>query len=109
MLIQLCRIGQDAVTRFTAGGTAVTSISCAYNVGFGAHETTQWIEAEFWGERGQKLAEKLTKGRQIVLTANDVCVETYPKSDNTTGVKLKCRVVDIEFTSGSSPQANQAQ
>ncbi|WP_413486094.1 single-stranded DNA-binding protein [Shewanella baltica] len=109
MLIQLCRIGQDAVTRFTTGGTAITSISCAYSVGFGERETTQWIEAEFWGERGQKLAEKLTKGRQIVLTANDVCVETYPKSDNTTGVKLKCRVVDIDFTSGNSSQANQAQ
>jgi single-strand DNA-binding protein len=109
MLIQLCRIGQNAVTRVTPGGTAVTSFSCAYNVGFGAHETTQWIEAEYWGERGQKLAEKLTKGRQIVLTADDVCVETFQKSDNTTGAKLKCRVVNIDFTSGSSPQANQAQ
>lgn len=109
MLIQQCRIGQDAITRFTARGTAVTSISCAYKVGRGERETTQWIEAEYWGERGQKLAKKLTKGRQIILTADDLCVETFAKSDNTTGVKLKCQVVNIDFTSGSPSQANQAQ
>lgn len=109
MLIKLCRIGQDAITRFTPTGSAVTSISCAYSVGYGEHEKTQWIEAEYWGERGQKLAEKLTKGRQILLTAEDVCVETFPKSDQTTGVKLKCRVVNIDFTSGSPAQTNQAQ
>lgn len=109
MFIKICRIGQDAVTRFTPNGTAVTPISCVYTVGFGEHEKPQWIEAEFWGERGQKLAEKLTKGRQILLTADDVWVETFVKSDNSEGFKLKCRVSKIDFTSASPSQANQAQ
>ncbi|AZQ13284.1 single-stranded DNA-binding protein [Shewanella khirikhana] len=104
MFIKLCRIGQDAITRYTPQGTAVTVISCAYSVGYGEHEKTQWIEAEYWGERGQKLAEKLTKGRQILLTADDVYIDTFTKADHSTGFKLKCRVVGIDFTSGSQPQ-----
>lgn len=104
MFIKLCNIGQDATTHHTPNGKAVTAISCAYSVGYGDNKKTQWIEAELWGERGEKLAEKLIKGRQILLTADDVAIDTYPKADQTTGFKLKCRVIDIDFTTNVQNQ-----
>ncbi|MCT7947699.1 single-stranded DNA-binding protein [Shewanella septentrionalis] len=99
MFIKLCNIGQDAVPRYTPNGKAVTAISCAYSVGYGANKKTQWIEAELWGDRGETLAPKLTKGRRILLTADDVTIDTFPKADGTEGFKLKCRVMDIELLS----------
>ncbi len=102
MFIKLCNIGQDAMTRYTPNGKAVTVISCAYSVGYGTNKKTQWIEAELWGERGEKLAEKCVKGRQILLTADDVAIDTFTKTDQTTGFKLKCRVIDIDFTTSPS-------
>ena len=107
MFIKLVKIGQNAETRYTPQGKAVTSFSCAYDVGYGYNKKTQWIEASLWGERGEKLAENLVKGRELLLTADDVCVETYSKNDNSTGVKLKCRVISVEFTSGSPSQNQQ--
>ncbi|MGE4262197.1 single-stranded DNA-binding protein [Shewanella sp.] len=106
MFIKLCRIGQNAVTRFTTQGTPVTSISCAYNFGYGDQEKTQWLEADWWGDRGAKLADKLTKGRQILLTADDIHIETFEKGDKTLGAKLKARVVSLEFTSGSNTSSS---
>ncbi|QDF68704.1 single-stranded DNA-binding protein (plasmid) [Shewanella sp. SNU WT4] len=105
MLIQLCNIDQDAITRYTPNDKAVTVISCAYSVGYGANQKTQWIEAELWGERGVKLAEKCVKGRQILLTADDVAIDTFTKPDQTTGFKLKCRVIDIDFTTSANHPA----
>lgn len=97
MFIKLCHLGQPAVTSNTPQGNVVTTLSLAYSIGFGDNKQTQWIEAEFWGPRGEKLAPSLTTGRQLLVTANDLRVETFNRNDGTPGAKLKCRVVNIEF------------
>lgn len=107
MFIKLCNIGQDSMVRYTPQGKAVTTVSCAYTVGFGANKKTQWIDAELWGERAEKLVGKLTKGRQVLLTADDVNIDEFPKSDSTTGYKLKCRVIDFDFIGANSSTSKE--
>lgn len=97
MFTKLCNLGQPAVTNHTPQGNAVTILSLAYSIGFGDNKQTQWIEAEFWGARGEKLAPSLTTGRQVLLSADDLRIETFTRNDGTAGAKLKCRVVNIEF------------
>lgn len=62
------RIGRDAVTRYTNAGKAVTGWSLAVDSGFGDNKTTTWIDCTLWGERGEKLAQYLTKGSQVGVT-----------------------------------------
>lgn len=57
-----------------------------------------------FGKRAESLASHFTKGTQIVIYADDLQVETYPKTDGTQGVKLKCKLVEFDFAGGQQSQ-----
>jgi single-strand DNA-binding protein len=99
MFIKLVNLGRDAELKYTAAGKAVCNLAMAYSVGWGDNKKTQWIDGSLWGKKAESLVEYLKKGTKILITADDVELESYPKNDGTTGSKLKCRVVDIEFAS----------
>lgn len=63
----VCRIGKDAVTRFTQAGKAVTGFSAAFDTGWGDKKQTTWLDVSGWGERYEKVAQYLTKGSQVLL------------------------------------------
>lgn len=63
----VCRIGKDAVTRFTQGGKSVTGFSAAFDTGWGDKKQTTWLDVSGWGERYEKVAQYLTKGSQVLL------------------------------------------
>ena len=108
MLSQLVRIGRDAETRYTQNGTAVTSFSAAYDVGFGDSKRTQWIKCAIFGKRGETSAQYLTKGSQIVIHAVDIAVNEYDKKDGSgKGFALECKVVEFDFAGGNQQQCQQ--
>lgn len=110
MLIKLVRLGRDAEVRHLTNGDPVTNLALAYNYGQkdnDGNRPTQWIEAAFWGERGTKAAPYLLKGTKIVVTLDELHVEEFQRSDNTTGTKLVARLVNFEFA-GSRPQGEQS-
>lgn len=98
MFIKLCNLGRDAEVRYTPSGHPVANLSLAYSIPHGdKNKRTQWIDASLWGDRAEKLAPYLKKGRQLVIYADDLQLETYKKSNGEFGAKIKCRVVDIDF------------
>ncbi|WP_434361027.1 single-stranded DNA-binding protein [Parasalinivibrio latis] len=103
MLIKLCRLGADAVLRVTPNGHNVAGLSLAYSIGFGANRETQWLEGRLWGERVIKLAPYLTKGRQVLVYADDIKIHTFSRSDGSTGATLQARILDITFTDSGKP------
>lgn len=110
-LVGLFTLGRNAEVRNTSNGDPVASLALAYNYGRKGQDgktPTQWVDASLWGERAQKLAEHLTKGRQFFMSVDDLHVETYQKNDGSQGVKLTGRVGQIEFTRGESAQQRQA-
>jgi single-strand DNA-binding protein len=58
-------IGKTAETRATQGGDTVTSWSVGVNTG---KDKTTWLDCAIWGERGEKLAPHLTKGKFVAVT-----------------------------------------
>jgi single-strand DNA-binding protein len=65
-------LGRDAEMRFTAGGTAVATVSLATTEKFTdkegqKREDTQWHRIVIWGKTAQSLHEYLTKGKQIYV------------------------------------------
>jgi len=104
MFTKLVRIGRDAELRVTAAGKPVIGLACVYDIGWGENKKGQWIDVSIWGKQAEALAPFLLKGKQIVIYADDVELETYQKNDGTSGSKLKCRAVNIDLTSGGQQQ-----
>lgn len=59
------RVGRDAVTRHTQSGKPVTGWSLAVDVGWGDNKSTLWLDCSLWGDRGERLAEYISKGSQL--------------------------------------------
>lgn len=107
-LIGLVRLGRDAELRYSQSGAAVCAFSGAFNYGRkgdDGRQPSQWVEFALWGDRGEKLAEHLLKGSQLMIMAGDVHVETYEKRDGGVGVKLVARVEDLQFA-GPRPDSS---
>ena len=106
----LAKIGRDAELRRTPGGEAVCNLSLAFNYGRKGEDgkqPTQWVEGAMWGKRAESMAQYLVKGQSVMVTLQDVHIETFTKSDQTGGVKLAGRVADIAFA-GPAPQRQEA-
>ncbi len=98
MFVKLVRIGRDAELRYTPSQKAVINLACVYDIGWGENKKSQWIDAAVWGKQAESLAQYLLKGKQIVISAEDIELEEFTKGDQSTGSKLKCRVVNIDLT-----------
>lgn len=102
----LAKIGRDAELRRTSNGEAVCNLSLAFNYGRKGEDgkqPTQWVEGSLWNKRAEAMAQYLLKGTGVMVTLQDVHIETFTKGDNTQGVKLVGRVAEIAFA-GSAPQ-----
>ena len=106
MFVKLVRLGRDAELRY-AGEHAVINLACVYDIGYGDKKRGQWIEAALWGKQAEALAPYLLKGKQIVISADDLELDTFTKNDGTVSSKLKCRVVNVDLTSGGQQAAPQ--
>ena len=112
MFNKLVRIGKDAELRQLDNGTALVSFSAVYDVGFGQNKKAQWLDCAMFGDRANKVAQHLTKGKQIVIYADDVCINEWDKPDGSKGFKLACKLVSFDFVSdgtGGQQQAPQPQ
>lgn len=97
-------IGKDAQTRTTQGGDKVTSFSVAVDEGFGDKKRTIWFDCSLWGQRGEKLAQYLTKGSRVCVTGD---MSTREHEGRT---YLTIRAADVTLAGGSQredgPQHN---
>lgn len=107
MMIKQVRLGADAELKTLPSGQTVANLSAAYDVGFGQNKKTQWIRLAMFGERAQKSAQHLTKGKAIVAVIDDIHIDTF---DGTNGPvsNLKGTLVNFEFSAGGSRDDQQA-
>lgn len=69
-------IGKDAVTRKTQNGDAVTSWSVAVEEIQGQEKRSIWFDCNFWGKRGENLAQYLIKGGKVAV-AGELSTRDY--------------------------------
>jgi single-strand DNA-binding protein len=107
MFSKLVRLGKDAELATTANGKQVCKIVAAYDVGWGDNKKTVWVDASWWGDRGSKIAQYLTKGTQIVIYADDIEPDAY-QGKNGLQTKLKMNVTNVELVARSQQQPGQS-
>ena len=98
MLIKLVRIGRDAELR-SANGKPVLSLSVVYDVGFGQHKKPQWLNLTLWGQQAEKVQPYFTKGKQIVIRADDIHIEEYNGKSS-----LKGTLIGFDFVQNAPAQ-----
>lgn len=69
-------------------------------------ESTEWHKVAMWGERAEKLAQYITKGKML-LVEGEIRTRTYEKDDET---KYFVEIVanNIEFAGGARTDADDA-
>ncbi|TAE79417.1 MAG: single-stranded DNA-binding protein [Alphaproteobacteria bacterium] len=96
-------IGKDAVTRNTQQGDKVTGFSVGVSEGFGDSKRTIWFDVSMWGNRGEKLAQHLTKGSRVVVTGDLSTREHEGKT------YLTLRAADVTLMGGGNRDEGQSQ
>ena len=63
-------IGKTAETRTTQGGDKVTSWTVAVEDRSSKEKVTYWFDCNWWGKRGESVAQWLTKGSKVAVTGD---------------------------------------
>jgi single-strand DNA-binding protein len=105
LMIGMARLGNDPEVRYTPDGKPVMDMSLAFNYGrkVNGQQPSQWVSATMWGDRCEKLKPYLSKGQLVFVSMTEPHIEEYKRKDGTTGVSLRARVGELEFT-GSRPE-----
>ena len=56
-----------------AKGTALLTFSIANNTGWGDNQKTNFFDVQVWGNRADKIARFITKGKQVAVTGSLEC------------------------------------
>lgn len=107
----LGNLGNDAELRVTAGGKSVLKFSLATSEKWTdakgeKQEKTQWHRCVFWNDRGEKLAQYLTKGTKLVVRGS-IDYGSYDK-DGTKVYTTDIKVRNVEFAGGKNSDGPRA-
>jgi len=90
------RVGRDAELRATPSGDSVLSFSLAEDRGYGDNKHAVWYAVSVWGDRAEKLAEYIVKGKAL-LVEGQVDARAYTAKDGTPRAALELRARNVTF------------
>ncbi len=102
MLCKKVRLGKDAEVGTTNNGKTIMKLSGVYDIGYGNNKRSQWIGLVQFGESVGKVAQHLTKGKEIVIYAEDIEAKEHNGKAYLNGV-----VRSFDFVSDGQQQAPQ--
>ena len=102
MFIKLVRIGKDAELKQSQSGKPFLNLSVVYDIGFGENKQSQWMSLVMFGQQTEKLAQHLTKGKQIVVRVDELRTEVYQEK-----AYLKGTLLSVEFVSSGKQEGQQ--
>ena len=95
-------IGKTAEIR-TAGQNKVTGWTVAVDDGYGDNKRTIWFDCNWWGGRGEKVAQYIRKGEKITVSGEMSTREHEGKT------YLTVNVNDVKLQGGNSGGGNSQQ
>lgn len=92
-------IGRDAEVR-NAGDKRVTGWTVAVDDGWGDSKSTMWFDCNWWGPRGEKVAQYINKGGKITVTGE------LKRREHEGKTFLSVDVTDVTLQSKGGQQSN---
>ncbi len=89
-------LGGDAETRFTQSGDAIVGFSVGVKAGYGDKATTTWARCSMFGNRGEAVAQYLTKG-QLVGISGEVAMREWNDKEGKKRIAIEVRVNDLSL------------
>ena len=87
-------IGKDATVRTTQNGDKITGWPVAVEDGFGQNKRTLWFDCSWFGSRGEKVAQYLTKGSKVTVSGD------FSTREHDGKTYLQVRVNDVTLQGG---------
>ena len=100
MYVQLTlvgNVGRDPELRYVGEGIAVTDFTVAITKKVGQEKTTQWIKVVAWRQLAETVVQYVKKGKQVLISASDIEIESWQGQDGTTRTQLKVTAQNITF------------
>jgi single-strand DNA-binding protein len=100
------RLGRDAELKYLQSGMQILNLSACYSYGTkqaDGYRKSQWIDCAMFGKQAEALAPYLLKGTQLMLTLEDVAIQTF-ESNGQTKSKLVSRVLKVDFAGGAKQE-----
>ncbi len=95
-------LGGDPEMRFLPDGTPVCNFSIAANKSWKdaagvEHEKTTWVRVTAWRGLAEVCNQYLTKGRQVLVEADEIKASAYAKNDGTPAASLEVTASRVLF------------
>ena len=101
------RLGRDGELRTTPSGKQVLNFSLAVDTfGGGDKKETLWVSCAVWGERADKLAPFMAKGKQVTVSG-DVGLRSYTTQAGESRAEITCNVQRLTLQGGAEKSADR--
>ena len=107
LIVLTGHLGRDAEVKFLANGTPVTRLTLAVTTGIGEKKVTTWYKASAFGDRYQKIAQWMTKGRPVTIVGEPSARE-WKSDSGVSHTDIEVRVNDVVLLGNIDKQVMQS-
>ena len=101
VVVLVGNLGKDAELRLLPNsGKPILNFDLPIDIGFGEKKETMWVRCAMFGERAQKLAEHLTKGKGVQVVG-EFRMPTIYEGKNGNTVNMDFNVNQLSFVGGA--------
>ena len=105
-LIIVGNLGSDPEMRYTPRGQAYARLSVATNRKWADAEGTQhtdttWFRVTVWGKQAEACNQYLSKGRMVLVEAEQIKASAYMSRDNQPAATLEIVARNVRFLGGN--------
>lgn len=94
-------LGRDAQIKELPSGAKVTEFTVAINRGYGDQQRVVWARCSMFGQRGEKLAQYLTKGSKVCVSGQGD-VRAWSDDGGNARASFELRVDDVTLQGGGA-------
>jgi single-strand DNA-binding protein len=103
------RLGADAETKYTQGGTCITSFRAAVGYGYGDNKGTNWVTVKVFGKQAEALGKcDIAKGQQVAVTG-ELRISEFDRKDGTRGTSVEVNATNVSLIGGKPEGRSEAK
>ncbi len=112
-LIIVGNLGSDPEMRYTPAGKPYTRLSVAVNRKWAddkgeQHVDTTWFRVTVWGKQAEACSQYLSKGRMVLVEAEQIKASAYMSRDNQAAATLEVVARSVRFLGSNGNGHNSA-